>query len=60
MVEVGTRTFAQFMHSAKAQDLSHLYYDAARILEDIWSALVAEATTKMHLLRKTDSEAGKK
>ena len=60
MVELGAHTFEQFIHSAKAQNLHGLYYEAGRILEDIWSTLVQDAATKVRLLREVDPIGGRK
>jgi hypothetical protein len=58
MVELGARTFAQFVHSANAQNLPGLYYEAAGILENIWSTLAEDAMNKILILRERGLTGG--
>jgi hypothetical protein len=47
LVEMGAGTFDRFIRSAKQQNLSPQYYEAAKILADIWDALALDASSKL-------------
>ena len=57
LIEAGMQEFERFLAGAKRQELPKAYYDAAAILESIWTALLMDAAVRRDMIGSQEQDA---